>query len=123
MEDAAAFTGGVEDAAPWHRAFDVFLLTSNHEGMPNVVLEAMAAGKPVIATDVAGVHELIEDGVTGIVLPRKRPLLMARRLVELLRNPELRKEMGRAAQQRVRQHFSFDAMVQRHVELYEELFR
>jgi glycosyltransferase involved in cell wall biosynthesis len=95
------FAGAIEDMAPFYREFDVFLLTSVYEGTPNVVLEAMASGLPVIATRVGDVPELISDGVTGYLVEVDDENLMAERLETLVCHPELRERMGQAAREYV----------------------
>lgn len=110
-----------EDVPAVLRATDVFVLTSLWEGMPNVVLEAMAAAVPVVATRVEGIDELIEDGVTGrTVCVRDVPALVAA-VLRFLADPEQARRVGEAAQRRVRDRFSLDAMVRAHEELYARL--
>ncbi len=95
------FAGGVPpDQVPRHlERADIFILASHSEGRPNVVLEAMAAGLPVIATHIEGTDELIEDGETGLLFEPGRPNQLARRIATLVENPELRKRLGTAARQ------------------------
>jgi glycosyltransferase involved in cell wall biosynthesis len=83
----------------------------------------MAAGKPVVATRVGGVPEVVVDGVTGLLVPPRNPEALADAILRLLRDPELRHRMGQAGQERVRRHFSVDQMVRRTEVLYEELLR
>jgi glycosyltransferase involved in cell wall biosynthesis len=91
------FTGQVDDMLAWYRAADVFLLTSGYEGTPNVVLEAMASGLPVVATRVGDVPEVITDGVTGYLAQADDEDGLADRLELLLRFPELRERMSRVS--------------------------
>ena len=81
-------------------AADIFLLTSDYEGMPNVVLEAMAAGRPCVATRINGVGELIEDGATGFTAARDASEL-ARHVSRLVADPDLRRRVGEAARRAV----------------------
>ncbi len=78
-------------------ASDVFVLASLFEGFPIAVMEALAAGKPVVATDAGGVPEVIVDGVEGRVLPTQRPQMLADAILELVENHELRAQMSEAA--------------------------
>lgn len=91
---------------------DVSVLTSLKEGCSNVILESMAAGRPVVATDVGGNRELIEGGRTGYLVPPGDAAGIARRVVELLRDDELRQRMGEAGRERARSLFTAERMVQ-----------
>ena len=102
-------------------AFDIFVQPSLHEGLPNTVLEAMAAGLPVIATRVGGTPEMVLNGETGMLVPKSDPDSLADAITPLLGNPEARESMGRAGRQRVQQHFTVEEMVQKTEQLYEEL--
>lgn len=88
---------------------DVFALTSLTEGLPNAVLEASAASRPVVATAVGGVPEVVVDGETGFLVPPLRPDLLADRILDLLRDRDLAERMGRAARERAGRRFSFEA--------------
>lgn len=113
-----AFEGWVERAAlpARYQAADVFVFPSRDEGMPNVVLEAMACALPVIGTDIPGNHDLILPGVTGALLPVDDVDALSRALGELARDPDLRQRMGRAGRERVVAIFSW----QRAAKLYLE---
>lgn len=86
---------------------DVFLHAAVSEGFCNAVLEAQAAGLPVVCSDAGGLAENVEDGVTGFVVPRRDPRAMAERLAELAEKPALRQELADAGRQRVTAMFSF----------------
>lgn len=92
--------GAVPDARTLVAAADVLLLSSDHEGMPNVVMEAMSLGVPCVSTDVNGISSLLTDGDDGFVTDKSAGAL-AERLVRLARKPELRAEIGRRARTRV----------------------
>jgi glycosyltransferase involved in cell wall biosynthesis len=100
---------------------DVVALPSYTEGLPVVVLEAFAAGVPVVATAVGGTPEVIEEGVSGYLVPPGDPAPLARRLEELLAAGPARQAMGSRARQRVREHFTFAAQAARYAELFEGL--
>jgi glycosyltransferase involved in cell wall biosynthesis len=100
---------------------DVFVLTSQWEGMPGSVLEAMAAGLPVVASKVNGTSEVIQDGVTGFLVPQDDADATAEALIRLARDPELRQRMGAAGRERITQHFSVARMVSEKEELYTRL--
>lgn len=86
--------------------FQIFCLPSDFEGTPNAVLEAMAAGLPVVATQVGGIPRVIEHGVTGLLVPPRDEDILAAALRELLSNPGKARQMGRAARERVAREFS-----------------
>ena len=93
---------------------DISVLPSLTEGLSNTILESMAAGLPVVATAVGGNPELIIDGETGYLVPPADPRAMADALLRLIRNPQLRREMGCRGRERVEEHFSLHAMVQKY---------
>ena len=78
----------------------------------------MAAGCPVIATDVGGNPELVEDEVTGYIVPVGDPVKLARSIVSLINEPRLAEDMGREGQRRVQEHFSMERMIKKYEELY-----
>jgi glycosyltransferase involved in cell wall biosynthesis len=100
---------------------DVFVLTSDREGCPNVLLEAMASALPIVTTDAGGSGEVIRDGETGYVTPRGDREAMVARVVELLDDPALRTRLGTAARDDARQRFSVERMVSDMVRLYRTL--
>lgn len=97
---------------------DVLAQSSHTEGLPNVVLEACAAGKAVVATAVGGTPEVISDGTSGYLIAPGDPRSLADRLLELLRSPELRARMGAAGRAFVRANFSFARQSEEYVELF-----
>jgi lipopolysaccharide/colanic/teichoic acid biosynthesis glycosyltransferase/glycosyltransferase involved in cell wall biosynthesis len=97
--------GFVTDTALYYQLMDVLALPSHREGFPNVVLEAHAAGKPVIAARATGVADAVIDGVTGILVPVRDPEALAKGLELLLKDMDLAQAMGHAGQVRVRREF------------------
>jgi glycosyltransferase involved in cell wall biosynthesis len=97
------------------------VLSSHWEGMPNVVLEAMAAGLPVVATRVEGTSELVVDDQTGLLVPIESPQALAEAIGRLLADPASAKALGAAGRERVAAHFSWEQMVARYEKLYESL--
>ncbi|HBO43930.1 MAG TPA: hypothetical protein DD670_08365 [Planctomycetaceae bacterium] len=100
---------------------DVLALSSRSEGLPNVVLEAMAMGKPVVATTVGGVPEVIEDGISGRLVPPDQPDLLARALAELCTTPDLRKRLAASGRLRVQEAFSIEGRAAKLQSLYQHL--
>ena len=102
-------------------AFDVFALPSCHEGVPMVLLEAMAVGIPIVASRVGGIPEILEDDREALLVPAKDSAALARRLVEYAESPELRVRLGRAARVRVECQLSIDASAVRMRDMYRSL--
>lgn len=109
------------DLAPWFQAADIATLASHNEGLPNVVLEAMAAGLPVVATDVGGTAEAVRDGTTGFLVPRLDVDRLAGRLLELVENRALRETMGQAGRKRVLEQFTWDRSAETLERIYRDL--
>jgi glycosyltransferase involved in cell wall biosynthesis len=104
-------------------AADVICLASQFEGMPNVILEAMASARPVAATAVDGVVELVTNGEDGLLIPPNNPGALERALATLAADIPLRVRLGTAARHRAETQHSPDAAVDRHIRLYERILR
>jgi glycosyltransferase involved in cell wall biosynthesis len=100
VNGSLVFAGFREDALQVVRSFDVFALSSIHEGLPLALLEAMALGRPPVATQVGGVRAVIQDAVNGFVVPARDPQALAERLIALHDDGELRRRLGAAAAER-----------------------
>jgi glycosyltransferase involved in cell wall biosynthesis len=96
----------------------IFCLTSDSEGTPNAILEAMSAGLPVVATRVGGIPRLVRDGVTGLLIPPGDDHALTDALRTLLRDPERAREMGKAGRARVEAEFGCDAIVRQFEDYY-----
>ena len=109
-------------AAPqrFYEMMDVLLLPSRTEGLPNVLLEAMAMGVPVAATDVGGVRDLLDDGRCGVIL-NEDLTTWAQHIAPLVVSPERRRELARRAKQRIESHFTFGKRMAKVLEIYEQL--
>lgn len=107
LRDVVHFGGAVPqtETAAWYQAADVFCLPSFAEGVPVVLMEAMATGLPVVTTRIAGIPELVEDGVSGRLVPPGRADLLASALAELADDPALRRRMGEAGRRAVCEEF------------------
>ena len=105
------WAGEVADPSAFLRELDLFALVAEPAGCPNASLEAMAAGLPVVATDVGGVAEQIVEGVTGHVVPRDDPDALAAALVRLAHDRGARVRLGQAGRERIRTDFSLEGMV------------
>ncbi len=113
VENRVRFTGFRKDVTALLHASDLFVHTSLMEGCPNAVLEAMAMGKPVVATEVGGVPELVLHGETGLLVPSGDEAALARALEGLLETPAVRRRMGEAGRRRARQVFDREAQIVR----------
>ncbi|MCB0208525.1 MAG: glycosyltransferase [Anaerolineae bacterium] len=102
-------------------AFDIFVQPSLHEGLPNTVLEAMAARLPVVATAVGGTPELVEQGTTGLLVPSQDVAILSEAINALKNNPELCWQMGQVGFDRVHRYFTVEQMVYHYEMLYHQL--
>ena len=109
---------GQLDLSPILRQSSLLALSSVAEGLPNVVLEAMAAGLPVVATDVGGLSEVVKQGETGWLVAPKDVVGLAEAISQLLANDTMRAAFGQAGRRRVERRFSVAAMVQQHQEVF-----
>ena len=119
LEERVHLLGFVKDAKGLMPQFTVFALASYLEGLCTSLLDAQMAGVPIVATAVGGIPEVVDDGLTGRLVPGRDPEALARALIEALEQPELRARWARAARVAVRS-FSADAMVERTLEVYRE---
>ena len=118
MEDRFTLLGIKEDARSILAGFDLFVLTSKSEGLPNTVMEAMAAGLPCVCTDVGGCRELVESGVTGYLVGLDDTRALAARILELAGDPEKRAEMGRAGKGKITTGYSPERLVSQVQQLF-----
>ncbi|UWZ82895.1 glycosyltransferase family 4 protein [Occallatibacter riparius] len=116
-------TGFVANTAPYYRAMDLLVLPTWREGFPNAVLEAAAAGLPVITTQTTGARDAVLPGLTGVLVPPGEPLALAEALLSLLQHPERRLSMGATARQWVVQEFGNRRVLGLTVNLYLQLLR
>jgi glycosyltransferase involved in cell wall biosynthesis len=105
------------------RGLNAFVLPSLAEGISNTLLEAMASGLPVVATNVGGNVELVVDGETGLLVPPASPSPLAEAMADLLEHPDRALAFGVAGCERVRSQFSLEAMVGSYLALYEECLK
>ena len=115
------FTGHLPDVRPVFRDIEAMALTSHTEGFPNVVLEALCMETPVVATDVGGVREIIEEGVTGVLLPVRAPDRIRDALLQVLDRPEWARGLALAGQRVVHERFTFARRVSREEEVCRQI--
>jgi sugar transferase (PEP-CTERM/EpsH1 system associated) len=121
LEAHVRLVGYREDVQALLQEADVFVLTSRTEGLALTLLEAMAAGLPIVATDVGGNREVVAPGETGLVVPPGSPTAVAEALLSLIDDPPRAAAMGRAGRQRVERLFDIRTMVTRYQTLYDAL--
>jgi len=121
LQQYAWLPGAREDIAELLRSLDVFVLPSQAEGISNTILEAMATGLPVVATDVGGTPELVNEGETGFLVPHSNPEAMKQALLKLVLEQEKRQQFGHNGYKRVQDNFSIQAMVKQYTEVYDSL--
>ncbi|NTV61877.1 MAG: glycosyltransferase [Chlorobiaceae bacterium] len=113
LKNSFIFEGFTPDIYPLLKGCDLFVLASLFEGMPNVVMEAMAVEKPVIATDVNGARELMRDGITGLIVPPADPEALAAAIASIIDDPSKLEQFGNAAKKRVSEEFTIQKMADR----------
>jgi glycosyltransferase involved in cell wall biosynthesis/peptidoglycan/xylan/chitin deacetylase (PgdA/CDA1 family) len=119
IADHVRFLGHRDDVPALLAEADVFVLPSRSEAFPNSIMEAMAAGVAVVASDVGGIPELVRDGQTGTLVPAGDVEALSSALLNLLGNPRKIEEFGRAGRQTIEQTYSFDRMVDQFQTLYD----
>jgi glycosyltransferase involved in cell wall biosynthesis len=123
MRDRFFFAGFQAEMSPFYGAVDTFVLSSNWEGLPTVVLEAIMYGRPVVSTEVGGIAEAIEDGVNGFLIPPKSPRILADRLIQIATDPPVAERMAARAKDTLAGTFGQDRFLKQVDQLYSELLR
>lgn len=117
------FLGSQTNVPSLLKLADIGILCSHEEGFSNAILEAMAAGLPIVATNVGGNAEAVIDGEAGLIVPPHDPVSLGQALLKLALAPQVRVEMGRRGQERVRRHFSIQECAQAYSNLYAGLLK
>ncbi len=115
------FTGFRRDSLSLIRNFEIFVFPSHLEGLGTSILDAMALGKPVVATRAGGIPEAVQDGVTGLLVPPCDPIALAHAIRHLLQHPELQVQFGEAGRSRVAQKFTAEHMAEQTIQVYHQL--
>lgn len=111
----------LDDISTFYKGLSLYLNTSIHEGIPMSVLESMAHGLPIVAPNVGGFSEIIEDGVQGYLIEDRDPKKFSGKCIKLFEDKKLLKKMSEAAREKVVQNFSVDKMIKQYYDLYEKL--
>src|SRR5262249_18147036 len=118
-----SLTGYQADPRPLYEAMDLFVLSSLREGLPNVLLEAMAMTVPVIATEIAGIPRLVQDGVNGVLVAPGSAKALAKGIADLVRQPDLRSRIANAGRATVETQYSFARRMEKIADLYDGMLR
>ena len=120
-KDAVTLLGHRDDVPNLLASLDVLVLPSSaHEGIPQIILQAQAMGRAVVATTVGGIPEVVEDGVTGLLVPPQNPEALAEKIAALLDDPGLRERIGAAGRESVEKRHTLDVMGEALLGVYEE---
>lgn len=122
-EALAWFPGERADIPELMRAMDLFVLPSLGEGISNTILEAMSTGLPVVATRVGGNEELVQDSMTGTLIPADASTVMAEAILKYYRNPDLLTKHGKAGRQQIETSFSMETMTRGYLEVYDKVLQ
>jgi glycosyltransferase involved in cell wall biosynthesis len=120
IRDPVRMLGRCDDMPALYASLDIMVSASRREGLPIAILEGMASRLPMVATTVGEVPTVIQDGRTGMLVPVEEPELLAAAIIELLRNPAKREQLGSAARQLVEDDFSAERMTADYLRVYEE---
>jgi L-malate glycosyltransferase len=123
LENNVVFTGFRTDIPSILAAFDLFVLSSHLEGLCTSLMDAMAMGKPVVATTAGGIPEVVEDGVTGLLVPPKNPPALAEAMIRMIEDADLRRKFGEAGRRRAVEQFGDEAMVVKTETLYQTILK
>jgi len=121
LEKHVILAGFRPDVLSLHKAFDIFVMSSVTEGLGTSLLDAMAAGKPIVASRTGGIPEVVVHGETGLLVPPRDHDALADAIVRLLKDGELRRRMGEAGRARARALFSSERMVQNTLQVYQRV--
>ena len=117
------FLGHVSNLPDLLVKHQIFVLSTHYEGMPLALIEAMASGCACIGTDVVGVREVIQPGVTGLLVPENNAPALADAIALLLKDPEKAENLGKAARESVKQHFTLEVMNDNYTRLLFDLYQ
>ena len=121
MEDRVLIKPALDDVTSYLFSADIFVMPSHFEGLSNSVLEAMACGIPVIATQVTGNKELVTDGINGLLVETRNTAQLTEAISHLIKNPDKGSELGRRAHELVKEHYDLDTVAEKYITLYQDL--
>jgi len=121
LEEELALLGHIDEISTILSLSDVYVSASSREGLPVSVMEAMAMEKPIVAYNIRGVRDLVEDGVNGFLVPFKDINALAEKILYLMKHPEVAEEMGRKGREKVEREFSLNIILPQMERLYREI--
>ncbi|MFN8619366.1 MAG: glycosyltransferase [Chloroflexota bacterium] len=121
LEDRVRLHGAVMDVSPYYGAFDLVVQASRSEGLPNVLVEAAAAGRPMVATAAGGTREIVIDGETGILVPIEDRAALTQGMLRAAQDPDLRLRLGQGARSHAESAYGMDRFVREWGDFYEEM--
>jgi len=116
-----SFEGETDSPESYLGAADIFVFPSRHEGFPNALLEAMASGLAIVASDIGGVVELIDNDKTGLLFPSGNDKMLADKIIYLLEHPDIRYRMALQARRHVLKNYSFEKIAKQYMETYRRI--
>ncbi len=123
LQNKVILTGNRDDARCLYNAFDIFILVSTNEGLPMVILEAMASGIPIIATKIGAIPKILHDGENALLITPSKPQELLAAIATLVKSRNLRRKLAVRGQQKVAQSFSSHFMAEKYHEQYENILR
>jgi len=118
MSEYVTFVSGMADLAVAIEAMDIFVLPSLRQGLGTIMLEAMARSRPVIASQSGGVYRIVQEGVTGLLVPPSDSPALAQRIIDLIHNPDQARRLGEAARTQVKSDFRVEEMIEKTAAMY-----
>jgi glycosyltransferase involved in cell wall biosynthesis len=119
LQDSVKLLGQLKDTITFYQAMDLFVLNSIREGLPNVLLEAMALGTPVVATAIAGIPSLVLDGICGRLIAPQNDAELRNAIRDAIHENDKTAQMARAARIRIEEEFSFAVRMEKIARIYE----
>jgi glycosyltransferase involved in cell wall biosynthesis len=107
--------------AKYYQAADVYVHATKADSFPTTILEAMACGLPVVASNVGGIPEQVDDGITGFLVPLEDPRALEQKVVQLLQNDTLRNSMREAACQKAQSEYNLDNQIKQYLNWYQRI--
>ena len=125
LEQKVVFLGRVDrkKLIKIYQGATIYVVSSIYEGLPTVLLEAMACGLPVVATDIGGNRDLISSNVNGLLVPPRSPEIMAQMIMELWNDEKLRKKLGDCARKTIMKKYTWDMITDNFINVYESLLK
>lgn len=121
LKEKVKFTGFRKDIPEILAITDIFVLSTLWEGLPLALLEALASAKPVIASDIESIREVVVNEEVGLLVPPKDPKTLAQAIIKVAKNPKKARNMGENGLRKVKEHFGFEVMAKKTMQLYENL--